>query len=295
MLSSMGMKGTFYVDLGNPRGVGLTEVQLQDIALNHEVGSHTWTHVNLKKCAPIVIRRELRYSKVEIEKITRQPVFGIAYTWGLHTPTVRRIARDCGYLFGRTVEEGQVGFPPKDQFAWGISVQALPRPRLLSRKAHRYITALTGDWRKLALRFFQRAYETRGVWHIFGHAWEVLQRRGLKDEFIRICRDVALRKDVWHATNGMLFVNEINKKHARILVQHHPDKSIFRIKLNRANDSYTSRVPLPLRLIPRKDWGDKFRVDVKTSPNGRVEMGKLLGTNWIDLHDSEAEIEIAPA
>jgi peptidoglycan/xylan/chitin deacetylase (PgdA/CDA1 family) len=55
ILDSMNMRGTFYVDLGNPKwtGDGLTDSQLIELAARHEVGSHTWSNLDLN-----ALRRE---------------------------------------------------------------------------------------------------------------------------------------------------------------------------------------------------------------------------------------------
>lgn len=139
VLRSMNLRGTFYVDIGNPRarralGNGLTESQLRVIAETNEVGSHTWSHKNLKDCPLGVLREELASSKRYLELIVGKPVLGMAYPWGKHSSEAQRVAQECGYAFARTVDEGCTDFPPSNNFAWGVSIQALTRPRFFQEK-----------------------------------------------------------------------------------------------------------------------------------------------------------------
>lgn len=296
ILNSVKLKGTFYVDPGNPRapwttGGELTESQLQELATLHEVGSHTWSHRNLARCDFEEIRQELTKSKEYLEAVSRKPVYGLAYPRGQHSSAAERIVRDCGYLFARTVEEGNVTFPPRNPYAWGVSVHALQRPRLLSRRAHVYVKNMTGDWRKLASRLFAKAQGIKGVWHMFGHSWEILSKPTLQDDFMRICEHVGGRNDVWYATNGMLFLNEELKRRVEIATHAMKDKFVFSVRTNWKNRMCDSN-PIPLKLVVPHQWTSHPRINVSTVENGRFHMGRSADAFWIDLFDCVGRVEV---
>jgi len=297
ILDSMGLKGTFYVDPGNPGarwavGNGLTESQLRKLAKDNEVGSHTWSHRNLRQCDANVLREELTRSKEYIQSITKCPVLGLAYPWGEHSLTVQRAVQECGYLFARTVDEGSTTFPPLSPYVWGVSVQALARPRLLSRKAHIYVKNLASDWCKLALKLFERARRTTGVWHLFGHASEILRKPGLKDDLLQVFRYVACREDVWYTTNGMLFLNEMVRRGVRISRSRHDGNLVFRVEARFSPETLPYEIQVPLRLVVPADWADGFNVEVTAAGSGRFAMGRAMGQTWIDLFGSGVKIEV---
>jgi len=297
ILRSMDLKGTFYVDPGNPRakwamGDGLTEFQLRELDATNEIGSHTWSHKNLRDCRVNVLREELAGSKRYLELTIGKPVLGIAYPWGEHSPEAQRVAQECGYLFARTVEEGCTEFPPSNSFAWGVSIQALARPRILSRKARKYVRYLTSDWPTLALKFFEKARRTNGVWHLFGHASEVLRDPVLKSRFLEICRYVANRDDVWYATNGMLFQLEMMKKNTQITQNCHDSRIDFTIRVAHTKERALLNMPLPLYLIIPRQWNNGLTVGITTSPSGAFEMGRLPGRIWLDISAQEAKLEL---
>jgi len=294
ILNSVEMKGTFYISPGKSRDIGLTDSQLQTLAATNEIGSHTWSHVNVRRCDVNTLKTELKDSKEYIEKITGSHVHGIAYPWGEYSPKAERMVREHGYLFARTVEEGTLKFPPPNPYTWGVSVQALPRPRLLSRRAHIYFRNLASDWRELAKRLFNRALRTESVWHLFGHAWEIVDRPCLKEDLQEILRKVAGREDVWYATNGMLFLNEMTRRTAEISEQQEGSRSIFRVQVP-SSLALSRRVGVPLRLIVPEYWNGRFSVEVTVADSGAFRTGRRSSNEvWLDILGEKARIEVRP-
>ena len=60
-----------------------------------------------------------------------------------------------------------------------------------------------GDWVALGKRLFDRVLREGGVWHLFGHSWEI-EQRGLWDGLAELTRYVARRPGVTYLTNGGL-------------------------------------------------------------------------------------------
>lgn len=292
ILDSTQLKGTFYIDPGNPRNGGLTESEIRQLAETHEIGSHTWSHINMRKSDAITLRRELTESKASLEIATGYPIVGMAYPWGERSVLAERMVRECGYLYARTVEEGHVNFPPSNKYGWGVSVQALPRPRFLSRKAYTYVRNLAGDWRKLAVKLFERARTSRGAWHLFGHSWEVLREPELEKDLLEVFRHVAGREDVWYATNGMLFLNELIKQNVQIAKQKQDDRFVFSVRLPSAFEYYVRRTPIPLMVVCPANVTKRHRIEVTTSETGNFYMGLDSNRTWIDIFDTKAEVVI---
>jgi peptidoglycan/xylan/chitin deacetylase (PgdA/CDA1 family) len=307
ILDSMNLKGTFYVDPGNPHGTprwasdGLTDSDLRALTVQHEVGSHTWSHVDVRRCDVKRLREELVKSKEYLENITGRPVFGFAYPYGAHTPVSQKIVKECGYLYARTTVQANTNFPPTNPYLWGISVWALDispsflkhiiSRTILNRAGRMYVRNLAWDWRRLASKFFEKAQATNGVFHIWGHAVEVLKPR-LRRQLIEACSCIAFRKDVWYTTNSMLFLNDLLRNSVHISHDQDSDtRRAFRVHAKRPPGISSAEFPIPLHVSVPENWKD-FAVDLSTV-SGSAKMGKLAQQAWIDIYGDDAEVTVS--
>jgi hypothetical protein len=291
ILGSMNLRGTFYVDPGKTGAS--TDNQLKALVEQNELGSHTWSHKNLKNSRADEIRQELTSSKRYLEEVTKRKIIGFAYPWGEHSRLSELLVRECGYLFARTVDEGELAFPPANPYAWGISIHAMTKPRLLSKKGLIYVKHLSNKWPTVAKGLLNRARESHGVWHLFGHAWEVLERPRLKDEFLEVCRYVSNQPDIWYAPNGALFLNEFVKSNVQITECHSDRGFLFKVKTKPAAKNITAQSPVPLCYFVPRDRKESYSVAVVTGPTGRYEMGTQGDCGgWINIYDDDASVEI---
>jgi peptidoglycan/xylan/chitin deacetylase (PgdA/CDA1 family) len=260
-LDACRLKGTFYIDPGTPVKNGLSIAQLGILAQNHEVCSHSWSHKNLTMCDSTEVVRELLEAKKYLEMITDKPVLGLAYPFGRYSRDVEENVQECGYWYARAVHEGTLKFPPSDRYAWEVTVAVGRTARLLSRRFPFYIKNLTNRWPSLAMKLFDQARSAGGVWHMFGHAYE-LESRKTRDALVEIFSRVAHHSDVWYATNGMLFVNEMLKQNARITRADEGNRAIFKVQTKVPPEVSAADYPLPLRLIVPDDWTRGASVEV---------------------------------
>ena len=63
------------------------------------VGSHGVGHLDLTAACEETARRELTASKKTIENVISVPCTLFAYTWGKHTPCLRRLVAEVGYQY----------------------------------------------------------------------------------------------------------------------------------------------------------------------------------------------------
>ena len=284
LLRSMNLKGTFFIDPGKQNG--LSDNQLRKLVEQNEIGSHTWSHRNLKRCTVGEIVEELTRSKSYLEQVTKREVVGLAYPWGEYTRQCANIAKEIGYMFARTVGEGQINFPPSNPFAWGVSIHAMNKPRLLSRRATLYIRYLSNNWVQVARKLFFQASKRGAVWHLFGHAWEVFEHQGLLEDLLTICKFVSNRKNVWYATNGDLFQNESVRRNTSITSSYDGGKMVFSVETR----GFLRPIIIPLRFSLPEGWGEKFLLNVTTSNSGKYETGLGRNRGWIDVLDIGAKI-----
>lgn len=109
LLSRLGVKATFYLtthirELEKKRLLATRPDLIMEIAaLGHEIGSHTCTHKDLRKCDGETLIYELRDSKKFLEDLLGKEVLGLAYPWGFYNSKVLEVASKY-YVYGRTTE-----------------------------------------------------------------------------------------------------------------------------------------------------------------------------------------------
>jgi len=185
LLARYGLPGTFYVPRRAAQAV-ITEAQLRELAKAFEIGAHTVNHVVLPEVADSVAEREIRDSKAYLEDLLGRPVRMFCFPRGrFRARHVRMLAR-AGFLGARTTELFSLRSPVRrDGIALlPTSIQAYPHGPVsyLRNFARRlawgnlgcYLQLNAGrQWTRTAAALLGRAAERGGVFHLWGHSWEI--------------------------------------------------------------------------------------------------------------------------
>jgi peptidoglycan-N-acetylglucosamine deacetylase len=191
LLDKYGYRGTFYIaqNYVTPR---LSDSDLRELATRHEIGAHTLTHPKLSQIPLAQAQAEIVGSKQWLEDVLGREVTAFCYPRGDYNEAVKGLVRGAGFHMARTVEAYRID-APADPFAMPTSVQVYPFPRRPIqaknplrkfeplRKLLPHVVALRLRpfallrWERVAIGILERAIETNGVWHLWGHSWEVEQ------------------------------------------------------------------------------------------------------------------------
>jgi peptidoglycan/xylan/chitin deacetylase (PgdA/CDA1 family) len=108
VLDKLGIKGVFFINpfYLNKDGFIKKEQILEMVNNGHEIGSHSFTHVNLKKLDKKSLYDELKKSKNLIENIIQQDVISFAPPYGFYNEIVISISKKVGYKYFCTTEWG---------------------------------------------------------------------------------------------------------------------------------------------------------------------------------------------
>ncbi len=211
MLSERGLRGTFYCAPRNRERPAISSDALRRLAEGFEIGAHSLTHRNLLTLPERRMRSEIADGRSELEQVIGRPVEMFCYPKGRYSPQVRQAVAECGFLGARTTRMFLSGLP-RDPYLMPTTIVARPYPcyvwalhcaRSRSLDGLRVLlgSGCGGSWRMLADALFDHTLAHGGVWHLWGHSWEI-ERYGMWDEVRAVLDAVAGRDDVDYLTNA---------------------------------------------------------------------------------------------
>ena len=211
LLAECGVAGTFYVSPRNRERQAMGPAEVRQLCEGFEVGAHTLTHPDLRALGPDEAQRETSDGKRELEDIVGRPVEMFCYPRGRYNAAVRGHVIESGFIGARTTRVCALG-PPRDP--WLMPTTACARPRRRLTALRRCLRTCDGaglralirlgagrPWPELACRFFDQALGSGGVWHLWGHSWEI-EQAGLWGPLREVLRHVGGRPDVLYLTNA---------------------------------------------------------------------------------------------
>jgi len=216
LLSQYGLRGTFYVPTGRLGGDSLfSRGDLRSLAAaGFEIGGHTVSHAILPDLAPAERDREIGECKSTLQEIVGTDVRMFCYPKGRRNPHVEAAVKRAGFLGARSTEmlTTRSTFDP---FAMPATIQAYPhRPSnyirgLIRLGAFGTLMKAASDllsfenWLQLGKKQFDRVQREGGVWHLYGHPWEI-EKLGLWSQVGELFAYVGQRGGAQYVTNGQL-------------------------------------------------------------------------------------------
>ena len=208
LLQNYALKATFFVPI-KPVGHGrITDEEIMELSKAYEIGGHSMTHSDLTKLPLEAIRKEASESKHTLEQIIGTKVLCFCYPRGFFNDAVKREIEAAGYMAARTSKPYQIDWH-KDPFALATTIQVRPQTRLsldlfaLAKISVGLVPVLLKKqkWSELGKKLFDICIERGGVFHIWGHSWEIEEQgnwKTLEDFFSYL----AYRKEVIYLTVG---------------------------------------------------------------------------------------------
>ncbi len=216
LLHSRGLAGTFYIPMsGYLERATLTHSDLRNLSsAAFEIGAHSMSHRTLTHLNDKQLAHEVRTCKHTLEQLIGKEVPMFCYPNGRYNANVVRELKCAGYKGARTTQMLSTGakfFP----FEMPTTVQAFPHPRTgylrdLGRARNilglwMFTTQLSQleSWIDLGKKLFRQVLEHGGVWHLYGHSWEI-EELALWRELREMLDYVSHRPGVIYLTNGEL-------------------------------------------------------------------------------------------
>ena len=213
LLRSRQIPGTFYIPITPYRGSGaLDHAELRTLSSGgFEIGAHGYSHKHLWKLSPEELAKEINPCKPALEDILGTEVRMFCYPRGRYDSNAMRIVREAGYWGARTVRLFATR-PEFNPFELPTTLQAVPNPRLgyiknlaRARKMESVRLCFThatklGNWVQLGKSLFDSVLQYGGIWHLWGHSWE-LEKFGLWKDLEEMLDYVGGRSAVKYVPN----------------------------------------------------------------------------------------------
>ena len=185
LLIKHGLRGTFYVPMSAKTG-GMTAAQIRELSSGFEIGAHTVHHAVLTEVPPEQARREIADSKSWVEDMIGRPCHMFCPPTGAFFRRHLELIQRAGFIGLRTVELGALDLSRtrENLVIMPTTVQAYPHGwAAFARNAMKrmafvnfwriVIHGRTTDWPELTRRMLHLARNNGGVFHLWGHSWEL--------------------------------------------------------------------------------------------------------------------------
>ena len=210
LLEESGLPGTFYIAPRNvelPTRERLSPEATRALSERFEIGGHTLNHQRLSRLSADDAWHEVVDGKAALEEATGRHVTSFCYPGGAYGPEHPAMIERAGFLTARTVRRWVTR--PTTAFEMATTMHgyrhlldgapilrtARGRPRLAAR--------LYANWDDLAIRIFNRVAARGGIYHLWGHSWEI-DRNGDWERLARVLRHIGGREGVAYVTNTEL-------------------------------------------------------------------------------------------
>jgi hypothetical protein len=215
LLHDVGAAATFYI----PQQAKYRQIddrRVRELAASFEIGAHTITHRALTGLAEAEVVAEVLNSKAYIEGLTEIPCRMFCYPYGEVNNRVKQVVRSCGFMGARTVVDFCDG-AGADAFALPTAIHACRHsvakttlqdegnPGFLGAQINLSRVPLTADgcydWAELAVMTFELVRARGGIWHVWGHSWEIAAQ-GLWGSLREVLQHVLRQPGVVAVTNA---------------------------------------------------------------------------------------------
>jgi peptidoglycan/xylan/chitin deacetylase (PgdA/CDA1 family) len=185
LLAKHNLVGTFYVPLITDKETMAT-AQVRDLSSDFEIGAHTLHHVILSRASQPLAWQEISNSKAWVEDTTGKRCQMFCPPEGKYRKIHLDMVLKAGYVGLRSVELMSLDFPRtmSGVMVLPTTVQSYPLGPLaigknaLKRMAianmWRFVTrGRSTEWPVLARALLVDALKRGGVFHLWGHSWEL--------------------------------------------------------------------------------------------------------------------------
>jgi len=211
LLEKYKLGGTFYVPINNPQRDVMNSEMLVEISKKHEIGGHTVNHTFLNTVDQVTAQYEVSTGKAMLEEKLGKSINAFCYPGGKYSQRDIQLVKDAGFLFGRTTKLLHTTIDPSQQLmhtgmqAYNHSSMVLVRHCMKNL----YLSPILDyslfykenkNFRILAESLLKRLFKYGGVFHLWGHSWEI-EKYGLWTELEEVMKILAFHDGISYMNN----------------------------------------------------------------------------------------------
>ena len=207
------LQGTFYIPIRYPYFNVIEDNDIRRLSENFEIGAHTFNHVELTSVSISEAKREISSNKEILEKIIGKKIKMFAYPKGSYNEEIISLVKTLGFYGARTTECFKISIT--DPFKMGVTLQVRPYGRRELIKALLKVEnpriklfllknlTMLNSWEDLAISLFNYVYRNGGVFHIWGHSWEI-EKFKMWDSLDFFLSYISRKRNVAYLCNGAI-------------------------------------------------------------------------------------------
>ncbi|MCR4283789.1 MAG: polysaccharide deacetylase family protein [Parcubacteria group bacterium] len=221
LLNEYGLKGTFYIPESidyeiedGKKVVRMPDDDVKRIAESQEVGAHSLSHIYFDKLNREDVKAEISGSKGYLEDLLGKEVKMFCYPGGVFTENDAYEVKSAGFLGARTVDLFK--FEVNDFFQMPTSINCYPFPfrydslraffqPVLKYKEEIFKLKLSIksflSWQNLAMAMFDHAVSNGGMFHLWGHSWEI-EKNNMWQDLEEVFKYISNKEGVKYMTNS---------------------------------------------------------------------------------------------
>ena len=213
LLTAYGIQGTFYIAPQNHElreEDRLSDKQIKVLGQEFEIGAHTMTHRSLTELEGKEAQYEITASRQYLESVLSKKVTSFCYPRGAYRKEHVAMVKEAGFSFARTIRRFVTHLSPASSLethttvhtydhwsdVWGVLV--------LARFNMRTFFRLYRKWDKIAIALFDDVLLHGGVFHLWGHSWE-LQDHADWNRFESVLHYIGGRDGVHYIANKDIY------------------------------------------------------------------------------------------
>jgi peptidoglycan-N-acetylglucosamine deacetylase len=213
LLKRYGIRGTFYISPKNREfreEYLLSDEEIIKQSRDFEIGAHTISHPKLTKITEKQAFMEIVESKKYLENLTKMKVKCFCYPYGKYNDKIKKLVKEAGFTGARTIQRFCFRYP-LDPLIFGTTIQTynniLDIPKILKFSRFNFLEFSKNIyWEHRAKRMFDHIVETGGVYHLWGHSWEI-EKNHYWHSLENLLIYISNKKNVKYLTNSEV-INE---------------------------------------------------------------------------------------
>lgn len=213
LLKKYGIKGTFYVSPKNREihsSKMMSAIELKKLSEDFEIGAHTMTHPHLTKITDETARREIVDSKKHLERVTGGKIDSFCYPAGFYNKKHIKMVEKAGFSFARNVKRFKTELV-RNNLNVPTTIHAYRHwsdlfSILLNVGPKNFVRSYL-NWDVLAKIMFDKIVKNGGVFHVWGHSWEI-DKNNDWEKLESVLKYISNRKDVLYVNNIDLISHE---------------------------------------------------------------------------------------